>query len=61
MNDNFQTDTTGIEAIMKRHAEEVQRAYKLGLLHGMNAASMAQYEAEVLSFEDYGWKLSDES
>lgn len=36
---------------------ELQRAYKLGVLHGINAQSMAQAKNDVMEFDDYGWEL----
>lgn len=48
-----------IHDIAESHERELQRAYKLGLLHGINAQSMAQAKNNVLAFEDYGWDLDE--
>lgn len=53
-------DMTGLREIAAQQERDVERAYTLGLLHGINAASMARVEAEVLAFEDYGWQLDEE-
>lgn len=37
------------------HQRQVERAYKTGLLHGINAQSMAQVKTNVLEFEDFEW------
>lgn len=50
-------EMVGIREIHEQHEEELRRAYKLGLLHGMNAQSMAQVKNDVMEFEDYGWDL----
>lgn len=52
--DDFVTRT--VEDIAKRHREQVERAYHLGILHGINVQSMAQAKNSVMSFEDYGWQ-----
>ena len=46
-----------IDAIAKRHEEQLERAYKLGLLHGINTQAMARAELDVMEFSDYGWTL----
>lgn len=38
---------------MERVAEQ---AYMTGVLHGINAQSMAQVKNDVMAFEDYGWE-----
>lgn len=43
--------------VAERHEEELERAYRLGILHGINAQSMAQVENDVMSFDDYGWEI----
>lgn len=49
-----------ISTLAERHHQQIERAYKLGLLHGMNAQVMARIETEYLSFEDLGWSLEDD-
>lgn len=43
------------------HAREMERvaqqAYATGVLHGINAQSMAQAKNDVMEFEDYDWEL----
>jgi len=40
-----------VEFVEKR----VEEAYQLGVLHGINASSMACVKRDVMEFEDYGW------
>ncbi|AAM88759.1 hypothetical protein PhiCh1p86 [Natrialba phage PhiCh1] len=64
---DFTLDTDGtdlvsnpLEDMMRRHHEDVERAYHLGLLHGINAQSMAEAKRDVMSFEDYPWSPEPE-
>lgn len=41
----------------RQREKELEQAYQLGLLHGINASSMARIEQEIMEFEDYGWQL----
>lgn len=47
---------TEMTALARVHERQLKRAYKMGLLHGINAQSMAQVKKEVMEFEDYGWE-----
>lgn len=48
-----------IEQIARNHEQRVETAYHLGLLHGINAQSIAQAKNNVMEFEDYGWDLDE--
>jgi hypothetical protein len=41
--------------LQAQRERELREAYQLGLLHGINAQSMAQVKNDVMEFEDYGW------
>lgn len=53
--------TTTVEHVRdnlaKKREADLQKAYQMGLLAGINAQSMAQVKNEVLAFEDYGWSV----
>lgn len=46
----------GVNSLTKIHERQVERAYEMGLLHGINAQSMAQVKNDVMEFDDYGWE-----
>ena len=43
--------------IERGYQRQLERAYKLGVLHGINAQSMAQVKRDVMEFDDYGWDV----
>lgn len=47
----------GITQLAKVHERQLNRAYKMGVLHGINAQSMAQVKNDVMEFDDYGWEI----
>lgn len=49
-----------VEDIVRDYHEKIEQAYKLGILHGINAQAMAQAEYDVMEFEDYGWSMEDD-
>jgi len=64
MNDTFEIDEsmivtdheldhslTPFENIAKFRERQLRRAYKLGVLHGINAQSMAQAKNDVIEFD----------
>jgi len=51
---------TEMKDLAKTYERQFERAYKLGVLHGINAQSMAQVKEEVMEFEDYGWDLEND-
>jgi hypothetical protein len=46
--------------LQAQRERELREAYQLGLLHGINAQSMAQVNNKVMEFEDYGWSVERE-
>ncbi|QRD99669.1 HNH-endonuclease [Halorubrum virus VOLN27B] len=50
-------ELAGVTELREQFEKDIEKAYKLGLLHGINAQSMAQVERDVMEFEDYGWRL----
>lgn len=52
-------ELTSAKPIAKAHEWELQKAYQLGLLHGINAQSMAQVKNDVMAFDDYGWEADE--
>jgi len=49
-------ELAGVTDLREQFEKDIEKAYQLGLLHGINAQSMAQVENDVLTFEDYGWR-----
>jgi hypothetical protein len=49
-----------LDDVLRHHEERVEKAYRLGLLHGMNAQSMARVKESVMEFEDYGWSVQEQ-
>lgn len=49
--------TNPIAQMSELYQQDVERAYHLGLLHGINAQSMAQAELDVLRVEDMSWEI----
>jgi hypothetical protein len=45
--------------LFKLHERQIKRAYKMGLLHGINAQSMAQVKNDVMEFDDFEWEVDD--
>lgn len=50
---------TEMMTLARVHGRQLERAYKLGLLHGINAQSMAIAKEDVMEFEDCGWETND--
>jgi len=51
--------SSSFEQLFDLRERQLRRAYKLGVLHGINAQSMAQVKNDVMSFDDYGWNLNE--
>jgi len=41
----------------KQHERELRKMYMVGVLHGINAQSMAQVKNDIMDFDDYGWEV----
>lgn len=50
-------ELAGVTELRQQFEKDIEMAYQLGLLHGINAQSMAQVENNVLEFDDYGWDV----
>lgn len=53
--------STSMDEWFEQNVEEkIREAYQLGLLHGINASSMARTKNDVMEFEDYEWHNKNE-
>lgn len=50
-------ESIGMNGISEQYEKELKQAYQLGLLHGINAQSMASVERDVMEFDEYGWNI----
>lgn len=55
--DESETEPEWKKWVMDKLQDRVDRAYKLGVLHGINAQSMAQVKNDLMEFNDYGWEV----
>ena len=46
--------------IAQKHEKDVERAYKLGLLHGMNVQALATAKVSVMQPDDFDWQLGED-